>query len=185
MVKLKIEMSMAELIAKVATSPHIPSHLVPSASKSSSANERKDSYVITQHQTNELDSKLTKTFDTSKNVNWSVNTDRALDRIFGRSKGYDHDITLNMRREVHVLVERRNSLAPSFKHYSSASSEVEMDDDLKPLKPEESGNGNGRGKGKRVVDTSLTGMDRYMGVSTKVWAPAALSQETQNLSVSQ
>ncbi len=84
-----------------------------------------------------------------------------------------------------MLVERRNSLAPSFKHYSSASSEVEMDDDLKPLKPEESGNGNGRGKGKRVVDTSLTGMDRYMGVSTKVWAPAALSQETQNLSVSQ
>ncbi len=86
-----------------------------------------------------------------------------------------------------MLVERRNSLAPSFKHYSSASSEVEMDDDLKPLKPEESGNGNGngRGKGKRVVDTSLMGMDRYMGVSTKVWAPAALSQETQNLSVSQ
>jgi len=52
---------------------------------------------------------------------------------------------------------------------------MEMDDDLRPLKQEESGNG----RGKRAVDTSLTGMDRYMGVSTKVWAVAVVSQERQ------
>jgi len=107
MVKLKFEISRGELITEVAILPHIPSNLIPSASKSSFADERKDSHMTTQHPTNELDSKLTKTLGKFKHASWSANSNSALDRIFGRSAGYD--ITLNMRREVYVLLERRNS----------------------------------------------------------------------------
>ena len=167
MVKLKIEMSMAELIAKVASSPHVrvPSPYLPpdvnlssSCSSSSSANP-KTGYTFTS---NDVDSKLTKTFATSKDVNWSVKKEETWG---GRSSGNEHshgEIRMNMRREVHVLVERRNSLAPSCRSGEErCEAGFGADEDTKPLKDVEQE----REREGEMVDSTLTGMDRSMGMS--------------------
>lgn len=179
MVKLNIEMSMAELIAKVSTgAPNTSDSLFvdsdPPKTSHSHHPENKRRYIpIEAKKFNETELKLSNTFGTSTdvNVNWVAKSDITLDGVLGRSTSNDRDISMNMRREVHVRVERRNSLAPSFKHYRSVSDEngpmSEMEDQLKLIRKASD-------DGIRIeenTERALTGMDRQMGVHTAVWAP--------------
>lgn len=179
MVKLNIEMSMAELIAKVSVgAPNTTDSLFVESDRPKISHlhhpENKKRYIpIEAKNFNETESKLSNTFGTSTdvNVNWVAKSDITLDGVLGRSTSNDRDISMNMRREVHVRVERRNSLAPSFKHYRSSSEEngstSEMEDQLKLLRKAS----DERNRMEENAKRALSGMDRQMGVHTAVWAP--------------
>jgi hypothetical protein len=67
---------------------------------------------------------------------------------------------VSMKREVHVQVEKRRSIAASLKEQKSiAESTSTFDDDRRPLKE------------KDAESAMITGRQRGMGVYTKVWGP--------------
>lgn len=171
-VKLNIEMSMAELIAKISSSSNNASHfLAPSSDAPLKPNQN---LVATQ---------LSRTFGVSKDVAWRTNTDNTLygrTPGSGRGKGGEEiggigDIMLNAKQEVLIQVERRRSLAASWREDSASISTGagdRTDEDTKPLKEED------RKREARVREMDerddrdkfkMAGLENGMGVFTNIW----------------
>ncbi|CZR51564.1 uncharacterized protein PAC_01441 [Phialocephala subalpina] len=169
-VKLNIEMSMAELIAKISSSHNNTSHFL--ASPSDAPLKPSNNLVASQ---------LSRTFGVSKDVAWRTNNDS----VFGRNIGAGDmggDIMLNAKQEVSIQVERRRSLAASWKEDSVSISagggfrgedfRGEEEGDTKPLKEED----RIREARMRERDESddrdkfkMAGVERGMGVFTNIW----------------
>jgi hypothetical protein len=159
-VKLNIEMSMAELLAKISSSPNNMSHFL--APSSSAPLEPERNLVATQ---------LSKTFGVSKDVAWRTDVG-----IYGRGGESNGDIVLNAKQEVEVRVERRKSLAPSWKEDSGSILDGKrgVEDDTQPLREED----RQREASDRERD-KIGGVERGMGVSTKIWgSPDTRKQES-------
>lgn len=138
---------MAELLAKISSSNNNNNHhfIAPASDALPQMN-----LVATQ---------LSKTFGVSKDVAW-----RAGSGIYGL--GGDGDIILNARQEVSVQVERRKSLAASWKEDGGSISDFRrvMEDDTKPLREED--NIEAR---ERATRDMMGGVERGMGVFTNIW----------------
>jgi hypothetical protein len=174
-VKLNIEMSMAELIAKVSIGANTNESLFVDADHPKpQSGENKRRYIPIEFKPNPTDAQLSNAFGTSTDVrlNWAANSDATLDKVLGRSTSNDTDISMNMRREVHVLVERRNSLGSSYKQFRDSSGNVssvshsDMEDEYKLLRKV----GEERAVAEGNLETTFTGVDKQMGVYTQVWA---------------
>ncbi|KAL2069134.1 hypothetical protein VTL71DRAFT_15472 [Oculimacula yallundae] len=153
MVKLNIEMSMAEMIARIALDK---------------SNNMVD--PMTRHQ-NPIVTQLTKTFGTSMDVNWRVNDSNATGSSARTGTG---DITFNAKREVHVVVERRKSIeVDSVDANLSTKMWDERPDggqeEAIPLTEQDS-----RKDFKQEASDNITGIERAdgMGMTTKIWGPA-------------
>jgi hypothetical protein len=181
-VKLKIEMSMADLITKVATGTGVQESLfIDNSLKTTHSHtqpEHRMTYFPTQTSkySHPTDSELNQAFGTSTDVelNWVTKPDTALDRVHGRSPSNSKgDMTMNMRRDVHIQVERRNSLAPSFKFsrtdsFEGSATPTYVEDELKLLRKAYEENREARLNAERAFSN---GTSQQMGVYTEVWAP--------------
>ncbi|CZS98729.1 uncharacterized protein RCO7_06419 [Rhynchosporium graminicola] len=155
MVKLNIEMSMADMIARIA----------------SDTNNNIDS--MGNHQ-NLIATQLTKTFGTSQDVNWK----RADSARSGSSAHGTGDITFNTKREVHVVVEQRKSSEALSVDASALTKSwderipAEAQDDHVPLKQDT------KKSFKHEASDSITSIERAegMGMTTKIWGPPDVSK---------
>jgi len=142
-VKLNIEMSMAELVAKVSIS---------SNNQYTNANDLKRMNSLTCHPSNNHALK-------HKLDDWSGSLS-SFDMDRSRTSPHAEEIMVSMKREVHVQVERRMSIAASLKEQKSiAESTSTFDNDRLPLKE------------KDVESTMMTRREYGMGMYTKVWGP--------------
>lgn len=136
LVKLKIEMSMADMIVKVATD------------KDNAYSDRSTAQVQSGGQ-------FTSAFGTSQSVGWRMND------MDNRSE--TPGMAFNATREVHVTVERRESAATTSTTSSKEQNFVSSDEEgAMPLKEPNV---------KVKMTDEITGRERGMGMSTKIWAP--------------
>lgn len=146
-VKLNIEMSMAEMIARIASD--------------------KNNLNVMGHQ-NQVATQLTKTFGTSKDVNWKM------DSTTPGCSGTMGDITFNAKREVHVVVERRESVEPFSIDPSVLTKSwderlpQDSQEDFLPLKDVDS-----KKHFMKEASDNVTSREREggMGMTTKIWGP--------------
>jgi hypothetical protein len=160
-VKLNIEMSMAELLAKISSSNNNISHFLAPASDALPQNN----LVATQ---------LSKTFGVSKDVSW-----RAGSGIYSSGGERGGDIMLNAKQEVSIQVERRKSLAASWKEDGGSIEEFRrgVEDDERPLR-EDDRRRERREERERATRDKMGGVERGMGVFTNIWTSAD-AQETE------
>lgn len=148
MVKLNIEMSMAEMIVRIASD--------------------KENLNVMGHHKNSVATQLTKTFGTSKDVSWKM------DACATGSSAKMGDITFNAKREVHVVVERRKSVGSSSTEASLPRKTWDernyqgSQEDFLPLKEQDSKN-----DFKQEASDNITGIERAggMGMTVKIWGP--------------
>jgi hypothetical protein len=169
-VKLNIEMSMANLIAKISSSSN---HSVDGTQRMVHRGQPSSLRKGHSH-TRRLaaSSNASRTF-TPKEAKWdsaevySPSSDLAMTDMFDREDLHRQgEISVSMKREVHVQVERRNSAGVSSKkgssYYGSGTPRgLETDEDMTPLKEEDMVRENAK----------RTGVDMGMGTFTKVWGP--------------
>ncbi|KAK0112891.1 hypothetical protein ONS95_014612 [Cadophora gregata] len=149
MVKLNIEMSMAEMIVRIASD--------------------KENLNVMGHHHNSVATSLTKTFGTSKDVNWKM------DSCATGASAKMGDITFNAKREVHVVVERRKSVGSSSTEASLSRKTwddrnyEEGQEDLFPLKEQDSS----KKFMMQGASNNITGIERAggMGMTVKIWGP--------------
>lgn len=148
MVKLNIEMSMAEMIVRIASD--------------------KENLNVMGHHKNSVATQLTKTFGTSKDVSWKM------DACTTGASAKMGDITFNAKREVHVVVERRKSVGSSSTEASLSRKTWDernyqgSQEDFLPLKEQDS-----KKDFKQEASDNITGIERAggMGMTVKIWGP--------------
>jgi len=166
-VKLNIEMSMAELIAKISRSSNNPAALLrPSGETTAWPNDLKRMNSLTKN--TDFDNKGNVGMKPAYSGGWSGSVSSFnIDRSLSRSTSNGGEMMVNMKREVQIQVERRRSIAASLslkEQRSIAESarignvDSDADEDGKFWRDEE---------GVAV----MTGVERGMGVHTKVWGP--------------
>ncbi|KUJ23511.1 uncharacterized protein LY89DRAFT_777246 [Mollisia scopiformis] len=151
-VKLNIEMSMAELPAKISANNNTTLHFLASSST-----------PLKPHP-NLVANQLSKTFGVSQDVAWRTET--SYKGSAGRER--DGDIMLNAKQEVSIQVERRKSLAPSWREDGGSILDGKrgVEDDMMPLRDED------RRREARERD-KMGGVERGMGVVTQIWGSGA------------
>lgn len=157
-VKLSIEMSMAELIAKVSCSSNNPGTLLLNTGETSSWLDDREFKRI-----NSLTNRLPSNDKSTVRPKGSWSESSASFSSFNVARHHispnDGEIMVNMKREVTLQVERRRSIAASLKEQKSiAESTSAFNDD-------------GKFSRDRQEGEVMTGVERGMGVYTKVWAP--------------
>lgn len=151
---------MANLIAKVSASNNNTDgrHMMPTQGK-----ERR----LTSSSSNTSRNFAAKESDWKSSEIYSPASDTAMNDIFDSGNANRQDeISVVMKREVEIHVERRKSAGVSSKERSSDYGSgtprgIDTDEDTKPLKEED----------REAEEAKRTGVEKGMGVYTKVWGP--------------
>ncbi|TVY82664.1 hypothetical protein LSUE1_G002017, partial [Lachnellula suecica] len=165
-VKLNIEMTMADLIAKVCRSNHnlsdIPAILSNESGKSSQLNSMSS---ISRWHSAKSQQKLV------QEEHWADMPSSEVELYDIPRKPYAGEIAVNMKREVHVTIERRTSVNTVDEKRGGENRRTgtgRVEDDMKPL-PLKAEN---QERDEREIERAKrTGVERGMGVHTKVWGP--------------
>ena len=158
-VKLNIEMSMAELIAKISRSSNNPAALLRLSGETSAwPNDLKRTHSLTKNNT--FDNKANMAMKPSDSGGWSGSVSSFnIDRSLSRSTSNGSEMLVNMKREVQIQIERRRSIA----------SGLSLKEQRSIAESARSGNVDADADEEGVA--VMTGVERGMGVHTKVWGP--------------
>lgn len=165
-VKLNIEMSMADLIAKVSKCQSNSSgNSYPAEMPAILSNDSGKSWPESSHLHNSVSSIPRRR--TSVTSHWASTSSSEMELDGISKKPGAGEMMVNMTQEVHVEVERRNSgvMGPKEQTDRGHRRARSTEEDTKPLKAEDQ-----ESEARHLERAKRVGVEEGMGVYTKVWA---------------